>query len=75
MSSNNYEMELTYFPCIGSFSFLQERFYFSDSILPVFESGIPLLKQRLQQLPESEKVNTIVSIIDVVAAFLMAFDQ
>lgn len=35
---------------------LQERFYFSDSILPVFESGIPLLKQRLQQLPESEKI-------------------
>lgn len=35
---------------------LQERFYFSDSVLPVFESGIPLLKQRLQQLPTSEKI-------------------
>ncbi|XP_042007747.1 ribose-phosphate pyrophosphokinase 4-like isoform X2 [Salvia splendens] len=35
---------------------LQERFYFGDSILPVFESGIPLLKERLQQLPESDKI-------------------
>ncbi|XP_057763778.1 ribose-phosphate pyrophosphokinase 4 isoform X1 [Salvia miltiorrhiza] len=35
---------------------LQERFYFGDSILPVFESGIPLLKERLQKLPESDKI-------------------
>ncbi|KAL0443755.1 UNVERIFIED_CONTAM: Ribose-phosphate pyrophosphokinase [Sesamum latifolium] len=35
---------------------LQERFYFNDTILPVFETGIPLLKQRLQQLPKSDKV-------------------
>ncbi|EYU29588.1 hypothetical protein ABFS82_13G044000 [Erythranthe guttata] len=35
---------------------LQERFYFSDTVLPVFESGIPLLKQRLQQLPQSDKI-------------------
>ncbi|KAL8507970.1 hypothetical protein ACS0TY_018498 [Phlomoides rotata] len=35
---------------------LQERFYFNDTILPVFETGIPLLKQRLQQLPESDVV-------------------
>ncbi|GER29695.1 ribose-phosphate pyrophosphokinase [Striga asiatica] len=35
---------------------LQERFYFSDTVLPVFESGIPLLKQRLQQLPELDKI-------------------
>ncbi|GAA0151853.1 nucleotide kinase [Lithospermum erythrorhizon] len=35
---------------------LQERFYFGDHVLPLFETGIPLLKQRLQQLPKSEKV-------------------
>ncbi|EPS66135.1 hypothetical protein M569_08642, partial [Genlisea aurea] len=35
---------------------LQERFYFGDKILPVFESGIPLLKRRLQQLPDADKV-------------------
>ncbi|KAL3638300.1 ribose phosphate diphosphokinase subunit prs4 [Castilleja foliolosa] len=35
---------------------LQERFYFSDNVLPVFESGIPLLKQRLQQLPELDEI-------------------
>ncbi|KAG5597403.1 hypothetical protein H5410_038635 [Solanum commersonii] len=35
---------------------LQERFYFGDQVLPLFETGIPLLKQRLQQLPESEKI-------------------
>ncbi|KAL0362524.1 UNVERIFIED_CONTAM: Ribose-phosphate pyrophosphokinase [Sesamum calycinum] len=35
---------------------LQERFYFNDTILPVFETGIPLLKQRLQQLPKSDKM-------------------
>ncbi|OIS99000.1 PREDICTED: ribose-phosphate pyrophosphokinase 4-like [Nicotiana attenuata] len=35
---------------------LQERFYFGDNVLPLFETGIPLLKQRLQQLPKSEKI-------------------
>ncbi|XP_009620531.1 ribose-phosphate pyrophosphokinase 4-like isoform X2 [Nicotiana tomentosiformis] len=35
---------------------LQERFYFGDNVLPLFETGIPLLKQRLQQLLESEKI-------------------
>ncbi|XP_047334386.1 ribose-phosphate pyrophosphokinase 4-like [Impatiens glandulifera] len=35
---------------------LQERFYFGDQVLPCFESGIPLLKQRLHQLAESEKI-------------------
>ncbi|KAK4398201.1 Ribose-phosphate pyrophosphokinase [Sesamum angolense] len=34
----------------------KERFYFNDTILPVFETGIPLLKQRLQQLPKSDKI-------------------
>ncbi|EFJ16270.1 hypothetical protein SELMODRAFT_268420 [Selaginella moellendorffii] len=35
---------------------LQERFYFGDSVLPCFESGIPLLKHRLHQLPDSTNV-------------------
>ncbi|XP_023736888.1 ribose-phosphate pyrophosphokinase 4 [Lactuca sativa] len=35
---------------------LQERFYFSDNVLPYFETGIPLLKQRLHQLPDADKV-------------------
>lgn len=29
---------------------LQERFYFGDTVLPLFESGIPLLKERLNKL-------------------------
>nr|Q9XGA1.1 RecName: Full=Ribose-phosphate pyrophosphokinase 4; AltName: Full=Phosphoribosyl pyrophosphate synthase 4 [Spinacia oleracea]CAB43602.1 phosphoribosyl pyrophosphate synthase isozyme 4 [Spinacia oleracea] len=35
---------------------LQERFYFSDNVLPLFETGIPLLKQRLDQLPDADKI-------------------
>eukprot|EP00877_Chromochloris_zofingiensis_P011837 jgi/Chrzof1/6907/Cz02g02260.t1 len=35
---------------------LQERFYFGDSVLPLFESGIPLLLGRLRQLSDREKV-------------------
>ncbi|GJM93279.1 hypothetical protein PR202_ga09824 [Eleusine coracana subsp. coracana] len=35
---------------------LQERFYFGDSVLPCFESGIPLLKSRLQELPDSQNI-------------------
>lgn len=35
---------------------MQERFYFGDHVLPLFETGIPLLKQRLHQLPDSDKV-------------------
>ncbi|EPS71839.1 ribose-phosphate pyrophosphokinase 3, mitochondrial, partial [Genlisea aurea] len=35
---------------------LQERFYFDDNILPRFESGIPLLLNRLQQLPDSDNI-------------------
>ncbi|KAH7860351.1 hypothetical protein Vadar_012423 [Vaccinium darrowii] len=35
---------------------LQERFYFSDHVLPCFETGIPLLKQRLHQLPDSDNI-------------------
>jgi len=33
-------------------SVLQERFYFGDGVLPLFESGIPLLLERLKQLPD-----------------------
>ncbi|KAJ4974627.1 hypothetical protein NE237_007801 [Protea cynaroides] len=36
---------------------LQERFYFGDNILPCFESGMPLLKSRLQQLPDSDNIS------------------
>nr|XP_043638324.1 ribose-phosphate pyrophosphokinase 4 isoform X2 [Erigeron canadensis] len=35
---------------------LQERFYFSDNVLPFFETGIPLLKQRLHQLPDADNI-------------------
>ncbi|CAN0913934.1 Ribose-phosphate pyrophosphokinase 4 [Linum grandiflorum] len=35
---------------------LQERFYFGDHVLPLFETGIPLLLQRLNQLPDSDKI-------------------
>ncbi|XP_024023869.1 ribose-phosphate pyrophosphokinase 4 [Morus notabilis] len=36
---------------------LQERFYFGDNILPCFDSGIPLLKNRLQELPDSHNIS------------------
>ncbi|XP_042398565.1 ribose-phosphate pyrophosphokinase 4-like isoform X1 [Zingiber officinale] len=36
---------------------LQERFYFGDSVLPCFESGVPLLMNRLQQLPDSDNIS------------------
>ncbi|XP_038973585.1 ribose-phosphate pyrophosphokinase 4 isoform X2 [Phoenix dactylifera] len=36
--------------------FLEERFYFGDDVLPCFESGIPLLLQRLRQLPDADNV-------------------
>ncbi|KAK9153230.1 hypothetical protein Sjap_000710 [Stephania japonica] len=35
---------------------LQERFYFGDHVLPCFETGIPLLKRRLHQLPDAENI-------------------
>jgi len=35
---------------------LQERFYFGDTVLPFFESGIPLLKERLRQLPDRNNI-------------------
>ncbi|KAK9153233.1 hypothetical protein Sjap_000713 [Stephania japonica] len=36
---------------------LQERFYFGDHVLPCFETGIPLLKRRLHQLPDAENIS------------------
>lgn len=39
------------------FVIMQERFYFGDHVLPLFETGIPLLKQRLHQLPDAGNVS------------------
>lgn len=36
---------------------LQERFYFGDHVLPCFETGIPLLLQRLHQLPDADNIS------------------
>ena len=35
---------------------LQERFYFGDNITPCFETGIPLLLERLKELPDADDV-------------------
>ncbi|WOL05227.1 ribose-phosphate pyrophosphokinase 4 isoform X1 [Canna indica] len=35
---------------------LQERFYFWDDVLPCFETGIPLLLQRLRELPDADNI-------------------
>eukprot|EP00238_Polyblepharides_amylifera_P010806 CAMPEP_0196585284 /NCGR_PEP_ID=MMETSP1081-20130531/50103_1 /TAXON_ID=36882 /ORGANISM="Pyramimonas amylifera, Strain CCMP720" /LENGTH=372 /DNA_ID=CAMNT_0041906775 /DNA_START=134 /DNA_END=1252 /DNA_ORIENTATION=+ len=35
---------------------LQERFYFADTVLPYFQSAIPLLIAKLSQLPDRETV-------------------
>ena len=35
---------------------LQERFYFGDTVLPLFESGIPLLRARLAALPDRDRI-------------------
>jgi len=35
---------------------LQERFYFGDAVLPLFESGVPLLLERLRQLPDKDNI-------------------
>ncbi|KAK9145036.1 hypothetical protein Sjap_004939 [Stephania japonica] len=37
-----------------------ERFYFGDHVLPCFETGIPLFKQRLHQLPDAENISIAV---------------
>lgn len=35
---------------------LQERFYFSDTVIPRLESAIPLIKRELDQLPDSSDI-------------------
>ena len=35
---------------------MQERFYFGDTVLPLFESGIPLMRQRMQSLPDADNI-------------------
>ena len=35
---------------------LQERFYFSDAVIPILETAVPLIKRRLKQLPKEPKV-------------------
>lgn len=37
---------------------MQERFYFGDAVLPLFESGVPLLLERLAQLPDRNNVSS-----------------
>ena len=34
----------------------QERFYFGDTVLPLFESGIPLLRKRLAKLADRDNI-------------------
>lgn len=36
---------------------LQERFYFGDTVLPLFESGIPLLRQRLREIGSPDEIS------------------
>lgn len=35
---------------------MQERFYFGDAVLPCFMSGLPLLRNRLRELPDAHNV-------------------
>lgn len=35
---------------------LQERFYFGDTVLPLFESGIPLVKRKLSSLSDADNI-------------------
>jgi len=35
---------------------LQERFYFGDTVLPLFESGIPLARKKLRSLPDADNI-------------------
>ena len=34
----------------------QERFYFGDTVLPLFESGIPLARKKLRSLPDADNI-------------------
>ena len=35
---------------------MQERFYFGDTVLPLFESGIPLVRERLKRLKDADNI-------------------
>ena len=35
---------------------MQERFYFGDTVLPLFESGIPLVRKKLQSLADAGNI-------------------
>ena len=35
---------------------MQERFYFGDTVLPLFESGIPLARKKLRSLPDADNI-------------------
>ena len=42
--------------CLSFNAPVQERFYFGDTVLPLFESGIPLVKQKLCSLPDADNI-------------------
>lgn len=46
---------------------MQERFYFGDEVLPLFETGIPLLRQRLSQLPDADNVSILCYFIHILS--------
>lgn len=48
---------VTHLLMVFFFILMQERFYFGDHVLPLFETGIPLLKKRLQQLADANNVS------------------
>lgn len=69
-----FELTLT----VPRFLILQERFYFGDNVLPCFESGIPLLLNRLQQLPDSDNVISLIVSLNQVKlriSFPVAYTQ
>ena len=46
-------------PCVLAplrYLVMQERFYFGDTVLPLFESGIPLVRQRMRALPDADNI-------------------
>ncbi|RHN66873.1 putative ribose-phosphate diphosphokinase [Medicago truncatula] len=64
----SFTLVLPFFPT-GSFERMEEEgdvataftlarmlFYFGDEVLPLFETGIPLLKQRLLQFPDADNM-------------------
>ncbi len=62
-------------PNVGSASAVQERFYFGDTVLPLFESGIPLLRERLAKLADKENVNIAIPDEGAWKRFKYQFDE